>query len=58
MRAPFGQKVPVPPLFCSGTGSAKVTDDGAAPAIAAIAPAFDSITRTSRPSEAPDTAAT
>src|SRR5712675_2934374 len=40
MRAPFGQKVPVPRLFCSGPGSAKVTDDGTAPAITAIAPAL------------------
>src|SRR5207244_7661879 len=40
MRAPSGQKAPVPGLFSSGAGSARVTDDGTAPAIAAIAPAL------------------
>src|SRR5947208_3070429 len=40
MRAPSGQKAPVPGLFSSGAGSGRVTDDGTAPAIAAIAPAL------------------
>jgi len=35
---PAGQKVRVAGLCCSGMGSAKVTDDGTAPAIAAVAP--------------------
>ena len=37
---PAGQKVRVAGLCCSGMGSAKVTDDGSAPAMAAIAPAL------------------
>jgi hypothetical protein len=38
MRAPSGQKVRASGLFPPGMGSAKVIDDGSAPAIAAIAP--------------------
>src|SRR5260370_18743882 len=40
MRAPSGQKVRAARFCFSGTGSARVTDDGTAPAIAAIAPAL------------------
>src|SRR5258708_6842338 len=38
MRAPSGQKVPAARLCCSEIGPPRVTDDGTAPAIAAIAP--------------------
>src|SRR6267378_3385151 len=40
MRAPSGQKVPAACLCWSATGSARLTDDETAPAIAAIAPAL------------------